>query len=166
MAFKCPLCVFLAATLTLILGHIRLVHSSDPGFNVTCGIDGCSRKFQTFRSLYQHIYRKHKESGIIQSRTEYNIEQSDLPMTYDEPTNDSTGILDNTEGQLHKQLSCAVLIYYVPCKCIMKGGMDTCWCTPFMLYFSHSIFPLQCGIPHKCFLFSLMCSYMYTTAST
>ena len=59
--FKCPLCVFQAL-------NIRLVHSSDPRFSVVCGIGGCSNTSKSFSALYQHIYKKHKDSGIIQSR--------------------------------------------------------------------------------------------------
>lgn len=64
---KCPMCSFEAATVRIILSHLRIVHSNDPHFNVTCGVDGCSRTFRTFSALYSHIYRQHKSSGIIQS---------------------------------------------------------------------------------------------------
>ena len=67
--FKCPLCAFYAHNIRLVLSHLRLVHSSDPRFSVVCGIGGCSTTSKSFSSLYQHIYRKHKDSGIIQSRT-------------------------------------------------------------------------------------------------
>ena len=62
---KCPMCSFEAATVRIVLSHLRIVHSSDPRFNVTCGVDGCSRTFRTFPALYSHIYRQHKTSGII-----------------------------------------------------------------------------------------------------
>ena len=32
------------------------------------GVDGCCQTLKSFSSLYQHIYRNHKSSGIIQSR--------------------------------------------------------------------------------------------------
>lgn len=69
MAFQCPLCVFIAASLSLILSHLCLVHASEPEFNVTCGITGCVSTFRSFRALYQHVYRKHQDAGIIQRRT-------------------------------------------------------------------------------------------------
>ena len=62
---KCPMCSFEAATVRIVLSHLRIVHSSDPRFNVTCGVDGCSRTFRTFPALYSHIYRQHKSSGKI-----------------------------------------------------------------------------------------------------
>ena len=52
----------------MVLSHLRAVHSNDPGFNVTCGIKGCAVTLKSFRSLYQHIYRKHRDSGIIERR--------------------------------------------------------------------------------------------------
>ena len=62
---KCPMCSFEAATVRIILSHLRIVHSNDSRFNVTCGVDGCSRTFRTFSAFYSHIYRQHKNSGII-----------------------------------------------------------------------------------------------------
>ena len=63
---KCPMCSFQAATVRIVLSNLRIVHSSDPRFNVVCGIDRCSQTFHTFSALYFHIYRQHKTSGIIQ----------------------------------------------------------------------------------------------------
>ena len=67
-SFKCPLCVFVASSIALILSHIRLVHGNDPNFAVTCGIGGCSSTSNSFSALYQHIYKKHKDCGIIRTR--------------------------------------------------------------------------------------------------
>ena len=63
---KCRMCSFEAATVRIILSHLR-IHSNDPHFNVTCGVDRCSRTFRTFSALYSHIYCQHKSSEIIQS---------------------------------------------------------------------------------------------------
>lgn len=63
-----PLCVFVALTIPLILSHLRFVHASDPNFFVTCAIGGCCTTAKSFSALYQHIYKKHKDAGIIQSR--------------------------------------------------------------------------------------------------
>ena len=70
VTFKCPICVFMALTIPLILSHLRLVHANDPNFSVVCGIDGCCTTAKSFSALYQHIYRKHKDAGIINSRLE------------------------------------------------------------------------------------------------
>ena len=79
--FSCPFttrCTFVAANIPLILSHLRAVHSSDPDFFATCGIDGCSSTLRSFRSLYQHIYRKHRNSGIITRRSDRLLETSTI----------------------------------------------------------------------------------------
>ena len=78
-SFKCPLCVFVASPVALILSHIRLVHCNDPNFPVTCGIGGCSSTSNSFSALYQHIYKKHKDCGII--RTCGDTSKISLPST-------------------------------------------------------------------------------------
>ena len=55
----CPLCSFVGPSVGILLGHLRTVHSSDPRFNVTCGLDGCTTTSKSFSALYSHIYRKH-----------------------------------------------------------------------------------------------------------
>lgn len=70
---KCPLCTFYALSIQLVLSHLRLVHSSDPNFNVMCGISGCCTTSKSFSALYQHVYKKHKDEGIIKSRTTLSV---------------------------------------------------------------------------------------------
>ena len=67
---KCPFsgCIFEAMSMSSILSHIRLVHASDPNFSVPCGIEGCCKTNNSFSALYQHIYKKHKNAGVIQAR--------------------------------------------------------------------------------------------------
>lgn len=57
----CPLCTFEAPTVAIILSHLRTVHSSDPRFLVTCGLNGCASTSKTFSALYSHIYRHHQD---------------------------------------------------------------------------------------------------------
>ena len=66
---NCSMCSFEAPTVRLVLSHLRSVHSSDPRFNVMCGIDGCARTYRTFSGLHSHIYRCHWTStrGITNS---------------------------------------------------------------------------------------------------
>ena len=67
--FVCPVCItFEAPSLQYLLSHLRLVHSHDPRFNVTCGLDGCAYTAQSFSALYSHIYRKHQSCGAIRPR--------------------------------------------------------------------------------------------------
>lgn len=56
----CPLYNFEAPSVQNVLSHLRLVHSNDPHFLVSCGINGCATTSKSFASLYSHIYRHHK----------------------------------------------------------------------------------------------------------
>lgn len=63
----CPLCSnFQAETIHHLLSHLRIVHSNDSRFVVTCGLNGCATTSRSFPSLYSHIYRNHP--GIIRKR--------------------------------------------------------------------------------------------------
>lgn len=59
--FHCHYCVedFSAPSEYLLLNHIRLVHSSEPGFSIQCTVNGCSRTFKNFRTYQNHKARKH-----------------------------------------------------------------------------------------------------------
>lgn len=60
-AFKCPLCPdFEAVEFRLLLPHIRLVHSTRPGFKITCSIENCSRIFTNMKTYTNHIYGDHE----------------------------------------------------------------------------------------------------------
>ena len=69
-SLRCPTfgCNFEAPSIPALLSHLRLVRASDPNFSVTCGIKGCCTTFKTFTALYQQIYKKHKNAGIIKKR--------------------------------------------------------------------------------------------------
>ena len=53
--YFCPLCTFQFSSVGDVLSHLRLVHSSDPHFVVTCGLDGCAKSATSFSALYSHI---------------------------------------------------------------------------------------------------------------
>ena len=48
MAAFCPICTFQACSFTVVLSHLRLVHSNDPNFTVICGLDGCATTSKSF----------------------------------------------------------------------------------------------------------------------
>lgn len=64
----CPLCTFEAPDLSIVLSHLRTVHSSDSCFIVTCGLHGCTTTSRSFSALYSHIYRRHRD--VIKKRKE------------------------------------------------------------------------------------------------
>lgn len=60
-SFLCKICNnFASHTYSKVLRHIGLVHSFDPGFSVTCGVDGCPRTFTKYNSFRKHILRHHR----------------------------------------------------------------------------------------------------------
>lgn len=58
----CPLCGEYSPSITRLLAHIRLVHADEPGFNVQCGIQGCSRTFRKYLTFRNHVYAIHGTS--------------------------------------------------------------------------------------------------------
>ena len=53
----CTYCVsrdFAAPSESLLLDHIRLVHSQDPDFIIQCSHSGCARSFRNFRTYQNH----------------------------------------------------------------------------------------------------------------
>ena len=97
--FVCPVCAtFEAPSLPFLLSHLRLVHSHDPRFSVTCGLDGCTYTSRSFSALYSHIYRKHRSCGAIQPRFQdepFNSLQQQH--TGSSPVDDSSDSLESTE---------------------------------------------------------------------
>lgn len=74
VSVKCRLCSCYSTNLTRYVSHLRLVHSKDDVFQLTCGIMGCTEVFTTFGAFNSHIYRRHRDSLGLEA--EYN--QSDL----------------------------------------------------------------------------------------
>ena len=64
----CLMCTFDAAHMQNVMTHLRAVHSSDPNFVVTCGLNGCSTTSRSFSVLYSHVYRHHPD--ILHKRKE------------------------------------------------------------------------------------------------
>ena len=67
--YVCPLCPpertsHLNLSLTDFLKHVKLLHSHQPGFNITCGINGCIRSFKNFRTFQDHVSAFHRGPGI------------------------------------------------------------------------------------------------------
>lgn len=60
LLYPCPLCRdFQATEFSLLLPHIRLVHSTRPGFVIPCPMDNCTRLFTKMKTYTNHIYGDH-----------------------------------------------------------------------------------------------------------
>ena len=60
----CPICPpertsHLKFNLTKFMKHIKLFHSHQPGFFITCGLHGCLRTFKNFRTFQNHVSDYH-----------------------------------------------------------------------------------------------------------
>lgn len=86
---RCPLCTFEARAIPVVLSHLRVVHSSDPRFNVACGINGCASTSKSFPALYSHIYRHHPD--IIKNWKREVVATEELSLHIDMPYNENDG---------------------------------------------------------------------------
>lgn len=98
----CSLCgCFEYSTIPMLLSHLRIIHSSDPRFHVTCGVDGCSVTSRSFSALYSHIYRRHP--GIVKKRqsslvhVEPQVQQLSFSTSMSQNSDDHT-MLDSHAG--------------------------------------------------------------------
>ena len=64
------------------ISHIRLVHWKDAGFELQCGIGGCTALFRTFGAFNSHVYRHHRDAMELTVLPDVNTSSS--------PTIDST----------------------------------------------------------------------------
>ena len=94
--FTCSICQsFTARNYLAVIRHIGSVHSHEPRFMITCGIEGCIRKYKSYRRFRDHIFNSHSET--VPNDTHGNIDeqpQSQDSSNYDADTdvigNDST----------------------------------------------------------------------------
>lgn len=61
---------------------MQLVHKRDQSFSMTCGIDGCNVRFETFGGYNSHIYRHHRRAMGVQSTTEAEEPEEDPDPTF------------------------------------------------------------------------------------
>ena len=71
---ECPLCGYLSPTLSLYISHLRLVHSKDDNFRITCRIDECTEVFGAFAALNSHVYRCHRVTLGLERAPQHNID--------------------------------------------------------------------------------------------
>ena len=70
---SCPLCeTFAAPNLKGVVRHVGLVHSHEPGFRLTGGVEGCTRSYTKFNSYKKHMYVKYAELMRVTQYAEAN----------------------------------------------------------------------------------------------
>ena len=71
---NCIYCNFQTRFTNLLLKHYEAEHSSDNGFNIMCGIDGCVKSYCKIPSLKKHIRNYHKKtcSSVPRESVDYS----------------------------------------------------------------------------------------------
>ena len=114
--FNCPLCAdFQATEFKLLLPHIRLVHSTRPGFSIQCSIENCSRFFTNMKTYTNHIYSDH--ASLPKTASDYQCstitDHGDLDDCEDEnQQTNSTGF----PPQFESTIACWILKIKECCK--------------------------------------------------
>ena len=70
----CPICpreltVGLKFNLTEFLKHVKLFHSHQPNFSITCGVRGCMRSFHNYITFRNHLYMYHSCDSNLSNDT-------------------------------------------------------------------------------------------------
>ena len=68
-AEQCPLCGFFSPSFRLFVSHLRLVHSTDSAFRVSCNVGECSQEFTSFSAFNSHVYRWHRAAIGLEHET-------------------------------------------------------------------------------------------------
>ena len=123
----CPLCTFEAPDMTIILSHLRKVHSNDPHFIVSCGLDGCTTTSRSFSALYSHIYRRHPD--IINKRRKAILRTTPESQA-ETPCNGATGMSQTIHATPIESLNEAGIatVYIGKCWCVVVWRECACVC--------------------------------------
>lgn len=91
---------FAAPSEYLLLNHIRLVHSCEPGFSIQCNAHGCSRTFKNFRT-YQNHKLSHNEASLNQGSSDLddNSNEDMNPQQTDPTTNNEVHSIGSNDIQ-------------------------------------------------------------------
>lgn len=92
--FPCTRCQFESREYYKLISHYRFVHSNENDFFLTCGVDGCEKKYSLVRSLLQHMKRRHKDFHEIQlARYRHQNREPEILRTF-HSTGENDGLLE------------------------------------------------------------------------
>ena len=88
--YSCTICYkFAAPNFRCVLRHIGSVHSFEPNFYITCGIDECPRTYSSYRSFRKHMLKSHMntlEEESTETHSNMSISNSGQSLEYvDQP---------------------------------------------------------------------------------
>lgn len=131
--FECPLCTdFRATDFQLLLPHIRLVHSTRPGFSLQCSIENCSRFFTNLKTYTNHIYSEHMclpsayrcNAGKANATTSVASGASSTEMDFDEGNGgEECQVENNFPCDFMSTMACWILRIKECCK-LTQSTMD------------------------------------------
>ena len=98
---ECSLCGYLSPTLSLYVSHLRLVHSKDKTFYVTCGIDKCTEVFGAFAALNSHIYCHHRVALGLERAPEVDTGKADQANPVFVPDDEPPHFMNSPKFLLH-----------------------------------------------------------------
>ena len=86
---------FKGTTFAAVVRHIGSVHIHEPGFSISCGVEGCpqrsTRPYENFASYKKHLYRHHPEIFNVQSGSpEHGSGGEQCPSQISDPINDDS----------------------------------------------------------------------------
>ena len=61
-AKQCQLCDLRTTSLSFLLRHLTIVHSTQPCFYFRCGLNQCQRTFQNIITYKHHVYSAHTKN--------------------------------------------------------------------------------------------------------
>ena len=121
----CPMCDYLCPSLRLFVSHLRLIHSQDLSFNVTCEIDQCT---QAYRSFYSHVYRVHRvELGLEKPAESVVVEPTLAVLAASTPAHSRSRVVDDQndiDGEQHVCMDISVAQWNLSqpsCRCLDSG---------------------------------------------
>lgn len=84
--------------LTDYLKHVKLIHSHQPGFQLTCGIAGCIRTFKNFRTFRDHVSTFNSQDPNASNTVPPSIHEDDNGDSYEGDDHNSLSH-ENTDDQ-------------------------------------------------------------------
>ena len=98
--------------MSIFLSHLRLIHASEAGFQMSCGLQGCQRTFNNFFTYRNHVYSMHDLSGLdttsdiasvdmetINNSIDFDNANPEIEMFQDSETIDeSSGVVSLLQG--------------------------------------------------------------------
>ena len=84
--------------MSIFLSHLRLIHASEAGFQMSCGLQGCQRTFNNFFTYRNHVYSMHDFSGLDSAQDIASVDMETTTYSTDfDSTNLETEMLQNAE---------------------------------------------------------------------